>query len=49
MAELWCVNVTGPDDILAMPDYLAAVKVANAINADEQRFVERRAQHHRHV
>lgn len=29
---LWCVNIHGPDDIIAAPDYLTAVRMANAFN-----------------
>jgi hypothetical protein len=32
-AVLWCVNIHGPDDVIAKPDYLSAVKAANAFNA----------------
>lgn len=29
---LWCVNIHGPDDIIATPDYETAVFAANIIN-----------------
>lgn len=30
---LWCVNIHGPDDVIAVARYLDAVKMANAFNA----------------
>lgn len=34
MAEtLWAVNIHGPDDLIAAPDYMSAVRMANAFNA----------------
>lgn len=30
---LWCVNINGPDDIVSVPDYLSAVRMANTFNA----------------
>ena len=30
---LWAVNIHGPDDLIAAPDYLSAVRMANAFNA----------------
>jgi hypothetical protein len=30
---LWCVNIHGPDDVIAVASYLDAVKMANAFNA----------------
>lgn len=30
--KLWCVHISGPDDVLATPNYLTAVKAANEIN-----------------
>lgn len=30
---LWAVNIQGPDDLIAAPDYLSAVRMANAFNA----------------
>lgn len=32
-AILWAVNIHGPDDLIAAPDYLSAVRMANAFNA----------------
>ncbi len=32
-AVLWCVNIQGPDDLVAAPTYLAAARIANAFNA----------------
>lgn len=29
---LWCVNIHGPDDIIATPDYITAVRMANIFN-----------------
>lgn len=29
---LWCVNIQGPDDLIATVDHLSAVKVANTFN-----------------
>jgi hypothetical protein len=34
---LWCVNIHGPDDVVAVVDYPAAIKVANTFNAWWQR------------
>lgn len=31
--ELWAVNIQGPDDMVAAPDYLSALRMANAFNA----------------
>lgn len=31
-ATLWAVHIQGPDDIVAVADYLTAVKVANTFN-----------------
>lgn len=41
---LWCVNIQGPDDIIAMPDYVSAIKVANKFNAFWLREKEWRGQ-----
>lgn len=30
---LWAVNIHGPDDLIAAPDYMSAVRMANAFNA----------------
>ena len=30
---LWCVQVVGPDDVLAMPSYAVAVQFADDMNA----------------
>lgn len=35
--NLWCVNIHGPDDVIAVADYRTAIKVANAFNAWWQR------------
>ncbi|MER9375937.1 hypothetical protein [Mesorhizobium sp. M0491] len=34
---LWCVNIHGPDDVVAVADYPTAIKVANTFNAWWQR------------
>ena len=41
---LWCVNVQGPDDIVAMPDYVSAIKVANKFNEFWLRMKQERGQ-----
>ncbi|MGN6451372.1 MAG: hypothetical protein ACTHLK_22810, partial [Brucella intermedia] len=30
---LWAVNIHGPDDLIAAPDYMSAIRMANAFNA----------------
>lgn len=39
---LWCVNVRGPDDVLATPDYVTAMRVANRINVFLEAFYRNR-------
>lgn len=40
--NLWCVNILGPDDVLAMPDWWAALEEANALNRYFARLDETR-------
>lgn len=42
---LWCVNIHGPDDVIATSDYSTAVRLANAFNSWWQAQREQRPLH----
>lgn len=35
---LWCVNVTGPDDVIAVPSYSAAIDLCDKLNEQFERI-----------
>lgn len=37
---LWCVHVTGPDDMVAVADYPTAVRLANRVNGFLERLLK---------
>lgn len=42
---LWAVNIQGPDDLIAVPDYVTAITVAHKFNEWWLGLVKQKGQH----